>query len=195
MTKRDMILETATRLFAAEGFEKTSVRRIAEEVGLSVPGMFHYFPSKEAMLNESMIGFMDEGFKGLKEIYDSKRGTVEKLEEVCKFYVRHYVGHQAELTILVTEGKSLSPKHRRDFVDKQRVYVEALKKLLGDLAKEDLLKSIDHSVLAFIFFGMVNYTYTWYNPQGTMGPDELGDAFSKVFLRGVLKHQKGTKKG
>jgi AcrR family transcriptional regulator len=171
------------------GFEKTSVRKIAEEVGLSVPGMFHYVPSKEEILNEIMIGFMDEGYKRLMEIYHSAMGPVEKLEAVCKFYVEYYAGHKDQLTILVSEGKSLSPKHRRNFVDKQRVYVEALKRLLSDLGKEGLLKSIDHSVLAFIFFGMVNYTYTWYNPRGTMGPDALGDIFSEVFLRGVLKDQ------
>ncbi len=189
MSKRDTILQAATRLFAAMGFEKTSVRKIAKEVGLSVPGMFHYVPSKEEILNEIMIGFMDEGYKRLMEIYNSAMGPVEKLEAVCKFYVEYYAGHKDQLTILVSEGKSLSPKHRRNFVDKQRVYVEALKRLLSDLGKEGLLKSIDHSVLAFIFFGMVNYTYTWYNPRGTMGPDALGDIFSEVFLRGVLKDQ------
>jgi AcrR family transcriptional regulator len=189
LPKRYTILQTATRLFAAMGFEKTSVRKIAEEVGLSVPGMFHYVSSKEEMLNEIMIGFMDEGYKRLMEIYNSTMGPVEKLEAVCKFYVEYYAGHKDQLTILVTEGKSLSPKHRRNFVDKQRVYVEALKRLFSDLAKEGLLKSIDHSVISFIFFGMVNYTYTWYNPRGTMGPDALGDIFSEVFLRGVLKDQ------
>jgi AcrR family transcriptional regulator len=193
MTKRDMILQAATRLFAAMGFEKTSVRKIAEEVGLSVPGMFHYVPSKEEMLNEIMIGFMDEGYKRLMEIYNSAMDPVEKLEAVCKFYVEYYAGHKDQLTILVTEGKSLSPKHRRNFVDKQRVYVKALKGLLGDLAKADLLNPIDTSVLTFIFFGMVNYTYTWYNPQSAMGPDALGDAFSQVFLRGVLRKQGGRK--
>ena len=175
------------------GFEKTSVRKIAEEVGLSVPGMFHYVPSKEEMLNEIMIGFMDEGYKRLMEIYNSAMDPVEKLEAVCKFYVEYYAGHKDQLTILVTEGKSLSPKHRRNFVDKQRVYVKALKGLLGDLAKADLLNPIDTSVLTFIFFGMVNYTYTWYNPQSAMGPDALGDAFSQVFLRGVLRNQAGRK--
>jgi AcrR family transcriptional regulator len=191
MTKRDTILQAATRLFAAKGFEKTSVRKIAEEVGLSVPGMFHYVPTKEEMLNEIMIGFMDKGYKRLMEIYNSAMAPVEKLEAVCKFYVEYYAGHKDQLTILVSEGKSLSPKHRRDFLDKQRIYVKALKGLLDDLAKADLLKTIDTSVLAFIFFGMVNYTYTWYNPWGTMGPDGLGDRFSQVFLRGVLRDQGG----
>ena len=193
MTKKDTILQTATRLFAAMGFEKTSVRKIAEEVGLSVPGMFHYVPSKEEMLNEIMIGFMDEGYKRLMEIYNSTMDSVEKLEAVCKFYVEYYAGHKDQLTILVSEGKSLSLKHRKNFVDKQRIYVKALKGLLGDLAKANLLNPIDAAVLTFIFFGMVNYTYTWYNPQGTMGPDALGDAFSQVFLRGILKDQQRSR--
>jgi AcrR family transcriptional regulator len=192
MSKRDTILQAATRLFAAKGFEKTSVRKIAEEVGLSVPGMFHYVPSKEEILNEIMIGFMDEGFKRLMEIYNSAMSPVEKLETVCKFYVKYYAGHKDQLTILVSEEKSLSRKHRHVFIKKQRIYVEALKKLFSDLAADGLLKTINPSVIAFIFFGMVNYTYTWYNPRGTMGPDALGDIFSEVFLRGILKDQQGS---
>ena len=144
------------------------------------------------MLYEIMIGFMDEGYTRLVEIYNSAVDPVEKLEAVCKFYVEYYAGHKDQLTILVSEEKSLSPKHRRNFVDKQRIYVKALKRLFSDLAKEDMLKSIDHSVISFIFFGMVNYTYTWYNPRGTVGPDALGDIFSEVFLRGVLKEQQGS---
>ena len=190
MTKKDKILEASTRLFAAKGFEKTSVRKIAEEVGLSVPGMFHYIPSKEEILNEIMIGFMDEGYKRLMEIYNSAIGPVEKLETVCKFYVEYYAGHKDQLTILISEGKSLSQKHRQAFIKKQRIYVEALKKLFSDLALDGLLKSIDPSVAAFIFFGMVHWTYSWYSPQDKMGPDELGDIFSDVFLRGVLKDEK-----
>jgi len=192
MTKKETILQTATRLFAAKGFEQTSVRKIARESDLSVPGMFHYIPSKEEILYEIMIGFMDEGYKRLLEIYKSSMVPVKKLEAVCKFYVEYYAGHKDQLTILVSEGKSLSPKHRRDFIDKQRVYVEALKRLFSDLTKEGLFKSIDHSVLAFIFFGMVHWTYSWYSPQGKMGPDELGGIFSEIFLRGVLKDQKGS---
>jgi AcrR family transcriptional regulator len=193
MSKRDTILQAATRLFAGKGFERTSVRKIAEEVDLSVPGMFHYFPSKEDILNEIMIGFMDEGYARLEEIYNSDLGPVEKLEEVCKCYVEYYAGHKDQLTILVSEGKSLAPEHQQIFVDKQRVYVEALTRLFSDLAKEGLLKSIDPSVLAFIFFGMVHWTYSWYNPRGKIGPEVLGSIFSEVFPRGVLKDQKGTK--
>lgn len=188
MSKRDTILEAATKLFATKGFERASVRNIAEEVGLSVPGMFHYIRSKEQMLYEIVIGFMDEGYTRLIEIYNSAVEPVEKLEAVCKFYVEYYAGHKDELTILVSEAKSLSLEHRQVFIEKQRIYVEALRSLFKDLAKEGLLRPIDPSVLSFIFFGMVHWTYSWYNSHGEIGPEALGEIFSEVFLRGVLTH-------
>jgi len=187
MTKKESILKAATKLFAAQGFERAPVRKIAEKVDLSVPGMFHYFPSKEDILNEIVIGFIDEGYAKLKKINNEDMGPVEKVEGFCKFYVDHYAGNQELLAILVSEGKYLSREHRQQFFDKQRVYLETLKKLFGDLAKEGRLKSIDPSILALMFFGMVLWTYTWYDPKGKLGLEELGGIFSEVFLRGALK--------
>ncbi len=192
MGRKERILAAATKLFAAKGFDGTSVRKIAEEAGISVAGMFHYFPSKEDILKEIMIGFMDRGFKKLMEIYNMDIDPVEKLERICKFYVEHYAGHKSELTILVSEGKSLSPEHRKLFIEKQRIYVDALEKLFDELSKKGLLKPIDTTVLAFIFFGMVHWTYSWYNPRGKIPPEELGAIFSEVFLRGILKKEGGN---
>jgi hypothetical protein len=50
------------------------------------------------------------------------------------------------------------------------------------------LKPVDHSILAFIFFGIVHRTYRWYNPKAkrAIGPNQLRIIFSEVFLRGTL---------
>lgn len=185
---KERILKGATELFASKGFDGTSVRNIAEKAGLSVPGMFHYFSSKELILFEIMTLFMDNAYKKIMEIYDVDMGPVEKLSEICKFYVEQYAGHKAQLTILISERKSLAPEHRKICITKERDYVKALKSLFKDLAERKLLKPIDHSILAFIFFGMVHWTYRWYDPKakGGIGPNQLGKIFSEVFLRGIL---------
>jgi AcrR family transcriptional regulator len=187
-SNREGILKVATELFGSRGFDGTSVRNIAGKAGLSVAGMFHYFSSKEEILNEIMLGFMDDAYKELMEIYNADGDPREKLSEVCKFYVERYAGHKNELTILNSEGKSLLPCHRKVFIDKQRAYVEALKNLFNDLAKRKQLKPVNPSILAFIFFGMVHWTYSWYSPKAKrgIGPNRLGNIFSEIFLRGVL---------
>jgi hypothetical protein len=42
--------------------------------------------------------------------------------------------------------------------------------------------------LAFIFFGMVHWTYRWYNPdaRGGVKPNQLGKIFSEIFLGGII---------
>ncbi|MFH0977476.1 MAG: TetR/AcrR family transcriptional regulator [Spirochaetota bacterium] len=190
MNKRDAIIKAATKLFAVKGFNGTSVRKIAEEVALSVPGMFHYFPSKEEILNEIVIKFMDDGYNQLMDIYNSDRTPIEKVEDVCKFYAEYYAGNKDLLTILLTEGKSLSLEHRLIFIEKQRIYVKALKQLFTDLMDKGLIKSINPSVLTFMLFGMVHYTHKWYSTSKEISPDKLGKIFSELFLRGLIKDNK-----
>lgn len=187
-SNREKILKAAAALFASKGFEGTSVRNIAEKSGISVPGMFYYFPSKEMILYQIMTSFMDNAYKKIMEIYGSDIDPTEKLSEVCKFYVEQYAGHKNELTILVSEMKSLDSIHRKICIEKERDYVKALKSLLEDLDERNQLKPINHSILAFIFFGMVHWTYQWYKPEAKkgIGPSQLGRIFSEVFLRGIL---------
>jgi len=188
MRKKERILKAGTELFASKGFDGTSVRDIAEKVGLSVPGMFHYYSSKEEILYEIMTLFMDDAYKRIMEIYNADIDPTEKLSAICKFYVEQYAGHKHQLTILISERKSLLPEHQRIGIAKERDYVKALTNLFKELSKKKRLKPIDHSILAFIFFGMVHWTYRWYNPNAKkgIGPSELGRIMSEVFLRGIL---------
>jgi TetR/AcrR family transcriptional regulator, cholesterol catabolism regulator len=188
MSSKQRILKASTELFASKGFDGTSVRDIAEKVGLSVPGMFHYFSSKEEILYEIMTLFMDEAYKKIMEIYSAGIDPIEKLSEICKFYVEQYAGHKHQLTILISERKSLIPGHRQICIKKEREYVKALTNLFKELTKRNRLKTINHSILAFIFFGMVHWTYQWYNPKAKsgIGPNELGRIMSEVFLKGIL---------
>jgi TetR/AcrR family transcriptional regulator, cholesterol catabolism regulator len=191
MPSKDRILRASTELFASKGFDGTSVRSIAERAGLSVAGMFHYFPSKEEILFAIMTLFMDSAYQKIMDIYNADTDPIQKLNEICRFYVEEYAGHKHQLTILVSERKALIPDHLAIFIGKERDYVKALKSLFKDLDKRKALKPIDHSMLAFIFFGMVHWTCRWYNPKakGGIGPRQLGRIFCDVFLGGILAPQ------
>lgn len=189
LSKRARVLEVATKLFASRGFDGTPVRKIAEEAGLSVAGMFHYFSSKEEILFDIVIVFLDEGLRKLRRICESDKDPVAKLEEVCEFFAEYFAGHQDQLRILSSEGKALSLEHQQVFKERQRQYVALIRRLLEDLVRQGVAKDIDPTVMAFLFFGMVLWTSHWYNPQGKVKPDELGRILGEVFLRGILKER------
>lgn len=60
MSVKDEILEAAYELFASKGYEQVSVQAICKASGSSKGGFYHHFASKEALVEELLIGYMDE---------------------------------------------------------------------------------------------------------------------------------------
>ncbi|QNG17477.1 TetR/AcrR family transcriptional regulator [Rhodococcus triatomae] len=69
--RRECILEASARLFASKGVAATSMREIAESVGVRPGALYHYFPSKDAIVNELITGYLEQ----LQAEYESMAGA------------------------------------------------------------------------------------------------------------------------
>jgi AcrR family transcriptional regulator len=75
--RREQILKTALKLFAAQGFDATSTRQIAREVGIAEGLIFHYFPTKASLLAAILEDRMEErrAFRSeLRPLLEGARG-------------------------------------------------------------------------------------------------------------------------
>jgi TetR/AcrR family transcriptional regulator, cholesterol catabolism regulator len=180
------IQAVVARLFAHKGYDATSMREIARELGMNQSSLYHYFKSKEEILFNLANDAMDDALPTLEEICATDLSAVEKLKKVLDFYIHHYAGDQDRLTLLVNEMNSLDSGHRRKVVDKQRRYVDLIRSILDQLGREKGMRDVHPTVATFAFFGMVHYTIKWYDRQGPIDLDELARSFLEIFTRGVL---------
>ena len=99
-TRRDEILQAAKELFLEEGYDSTTIRRIADRVGVSAPALYLYFHDKEAM----MLALCDQTFGRLIErITDIERTVSDPLERVRRFgdaYARFGLEHPDEYRLI-----------------------------------------------------------------------------------------------
>ncbi len=87
---RSQLLRVATRRFARQGFDSTSLQEIAEEVGIKKPSLLHHFPSK----NDLLLAVLDNLFEhwtsrlpALLEAVTSGRGRFEAItQELLRFF-------------------------------------------------------------------------------------------------------------
>ena len=98
--RREQILETALKLFAAQGFDATSTRQVAKEAGIAEGLIFHYFPTKASLLTallENRRSFRSE----LRVILDGAedRPAPEVLREVASGWLAT-LRRDAELVVL-----------------------------------------------------------------------------------------------
>jgi len=79
---RQRVLESATSLFAENGFAETSIASIAREADVSVGGFYNLFDSKEALYREMVINRTQEFYESLRQARDSGGNPVERLQKV-----------------------------------------------------------------------------------------------------------------
>jgi AcrR family transcriptional regulator len=87
-TRREEILQAAKDLFLEQGYDSTTIRRIADRVGISAPALYLYFKDKEAL----MLALCDQTFGHLSEAIDEIEKTVADPMERVRRFGESYVG-------------------------------------------------------------------------------------------------------
>jgi AcrR family transcriptional regulator len=180
------VFEAAARLFAQRGYSRTSIRDLAEELGLQKSSLYHYFDSKEDLLHRLLDDIMEQALGRIEELCVQTMPPLAKLTAFMRFYTHVYAGDRDRLTLLVNELDCLPPERRAQVVAKQRRYVAAIKGILAEMKDAGLLVDLPLPALVFAFFGMVHYTPKWFSPDGPVSPAQLGGIFEQIFCHGVL---------
>jgi AcrR family transcriptional regulator len=192
--KRKMIREAAARLFSEKGFENTTTRDIAGAAGINNAALYYYFDNKEQILYQVLEEVIRTGLEKITEIEQSDRPLEEKLAGILRIHTRGAVDFN-KMKLLVHEQRSLSPAHREELKERQRLYVGRLIKVLGQLRDRGEMLDLDLTVCAYAFFGMVSWAYRWYRPEGKVKLEELSEVFYTIFTRGIYRDgSSGAKK-
>ena len=165
---QDLILDRAATMFARRGYAATSIGDIAEACDCSKSRLYHYFPSKEAILSEMLTSHVDV-------LLTKCRHTLYGFSDPEDRF-RHVV--------LLTCLEFLDPEKRKILIAKQRellAYVrDILLQMRPDLVQDGNLSHVD----TMLFFGMINWTYTWYRADGQVSPQDLADRVVQLFVNG-----------
>jgi AcrR family transcriptional regulator len=178
------LLGVAARVFAADGYDKTSMRRIAAEAGMSLAGIYHYCASKQELLYFIQFHAFDSLLRGLRDCTANVADPRERLRAAVGSHVRHFGDNMDALKVCARELQALEGKAYRDVHKLRRAYFDAMHDIVKALRPRT--RSHRHSWLATAnLFGMINWFYQWYDPgQAKVGLDELADHQVALFLDG-----------
>jgi AcrR family transcriptional regulator len=183
--RRAQIFAAGARLFAAQGYERTSLREVADVLGVTKPALYYYFPSKEALLFEITSFVMDRVLADITQVVDSEQHPLDKLRDLIRRYLRFFARHPSELTIMSTQVDSLGPEHRRIILDRQRQYLALVRGLVRGVLAGPAERPLDETAVAFALLGGMNWIFKWYDPAGRISPDRLADEFMNLFTHGL----------
>ena len=180
--KRDAITVHAARLFAAKGFAAASISELAERCKVSKSLIYHYYASKEAILFDVMSDHIDELLDAVETTDIDDKAPETSVHEVTRTLLQHYVGAADKQKVLLYELDSLPKNSKAEIVSKQRKIVARVEDIIV-AAKPSFKK--DRAALrakTMLYFGMLNWTHTWFKPKGAINRDGLAEMAADIIL-------------
>jgi AcrR family transcriptional regulator len=183
---RDEILEAAAQIFSQKGFHAASMQDIAHAVNLKKASLYHHVNNKQEMLVAILDQALDLLIERMTEVMARPLSPDEKLRQAMVSYLQAMLEHRELASVLLLEHRSLEPAmHARHIPRRDR-----FERLWRDLIQEGMDQGsfcwIDPDLAARALLGVMNWTITWYRPDGTLSPEAIAIQFADLFLNGLL---------
>ncbi len=172
---------------ADRGYADTSINDVASALNLSKGTVVHHFGSKEAMLGELHVAYFARRFAEAEHIHAELDDPVARLVAmIYALLAAHRDDRAASLACLRELVRYLSGEERNEFVRDQRTrYTRIVVDILRDGVERGVLRTSDPQLSALQIFGMCNYAWTWYRPEGAASVEDIAAVFARDILGGL----------
>jgi len=178
------ILTNAARLFSAQSYMRASIADLADACKLSRGALYHYFDSKEAILFAILDAHIREMIAHVEGAVAAGGPTLTQFRNVIRAVVEVNAKSPHEQRVLIHDLSFLNEDEQQAIKKLERQLVDIVTDLLVTLDAEGKIVRRTKKIYTMILFGIINYTYTWYDPKGGMGPQEFADTAVDLFLNG-----------
>ncbi|MFF7810487.1 TetR/AcrR family transcriptional regulator [Streptomyces roseolus] len=185
--RRRELLDTAAEVFAAQGYNATTVRKIADAAGMLAGSLYYHFDSKESMLDEILSTFLTELWEGYDAVLAAGLGPRETIEALVTESFREIDRHRAAVAIYQKESRHLMDLPRFHYLaDSQRRFEKAwLGTLERGVADGAFRGDLDVRLTYRFVRDTVWVAASWYRPGGGHSPEEIARQYLSMVLDGI----------
>ncbi|MCX5114183.1 TetR/AcrR family transcriptional regulator [Streptomyces sp. NBC_00378] len=185
--RRRELLATAAEVFAAQGYNATTVRKIADAAGMLAGSLYYHFDSKESMLDEILSTFLGELWEGYDTVLAARLAPRQTIEALVTESFREIDRHRAAVAIYQKEARHLATQPRFQYLaDSQQKFEKAwLGTLERGVADHSFRADLDIRLTYRFVRDTVWVAASWYRPGGLHSPEEIARQYLSMVLDGI----------
>ena len=159
--KRRVILDAAVRVFARQGFHTCRVSDIADEAGVAYGLVYHYFSSKETILDTLFLERWDVMLATIAEAEATDLAPREKLRRIASFIVDSYRHDPDVMKVIVVEVTRAANTFGRTHVEKIMQAYEGIARIVKQAQDDAIFRNdVDALFAAQAFYGLIEQVLT-----------------------------------
>ncbi|MBU8769122.1 TetR/AcrR family transcriptional regulator [Cytobacillus oceanisediminis] len=184
---KEKITEKSIRLFDQKGFSETSIQDIVDSLGVTKGTFYYYFSSKEELLMDIHLRYIDDMLDNQHEILgDDSKSSKEKLFAIVQMLLSNIKTQGASAKVFFREMRNLSDESLSEIIPKRDQFRLNIEKLIEEGKQNgEFSANLNSPIIAFGILGVTNWSYQWFNPDGSISDREVAEIFTEMILKGI----------
>src|SRR5882757_745383 len=189
------LMEAAERLFAQQGVAGTSLQELADAVGLTRTGIYHYVRNKDEMLEALVQGFTLETAEDMRCLAaDTSAPAIDRLREAVTRAALKVAQHPRRFRLLLTSESSFPDALAKQYRQARRQTLTVLTDLVDQAIREGGARPVEPEIAAFSLLGAANWAAFWYprdRGPGSKSPEEIATQLADNAVNGLRTERAG----
>ena len=184
--KQRVILDHAAQVFADQGMEKASMSQIATVAQVSKALLYHYYPSKDALIFAIITTHLEGLDAAIEAADDPALPPQQRLRKLVGAVLENYRGADNQHKVQLNATSALSEEQKAEITAIERRIVRRFSVVLDQVnpglntKERPLLMPVTMSL-----FGMMNWVYMWFRDGGRISREDYADVATTLILEGI----------
>lgn len=188
LSRKEQVIRKAAELFREKGYAASSMRDLAQKLGIEAASLYSHIKSKEEILHSLCFDMAAEFRKSLIEVEKLNVSASERLRLGIIGHVEVMAKDLTASAVFMNEHRHLSQPYLRDFLLLRINYINRFKAMIELGVRNGEFKNTINTKLAVMtLFSSLNWMPQWYDPGSLIQPAELGQQLSDMLVNGLKK--------
>ncbi|MEE6187310.1 HTH-type transcriptional repressor KstR2 [Mycovorax composti] len=185
--KKELILKTAATMFRERGFAASSMRDLAEKIGIEAASLYNHIQSKAQILEEIITGVAELCKNHLINIDKNNSTSLQKIESLIRFHTNMMIHHFEEYSVMVNEWMHLEKDKLNLFAQARREYVKRMEAIVQEGIDKGELKPIMPYVVVLNILSAVRGLEFWHRSAKSHSAKEIEENMVAHLIGGIKR--------
>ena len=186
-SKKDFIILRASAMFREKGFPATSMRDLAEAVGIEAASLYNHIQSKSEILQEIIFRIANDCNVHLESLDQSQLSSIKKIESLIRFHVQMMLNRFDDYTVMINEWIHLSEPYFTNFTTQRRNYVQKMEAIIEEGVRQKEMNPILPYVATLTILSSVRGLEFWHRSGKKLSMQVMEDNMVNHLIHGLKK--------